>query len=145
MTGFLGKEPLTSDIGLILEIIVIIALLVGRFKFARQKKFAAHGRVMALTVALHAVSVLLIMVPSLGVSWDLFIENYSTPSVLITWIHVPLGALALILGAYLVLSWRFRSVNETCYKRAKLMRPLWLLWLVSLLIGLYVFATIAFY
>jgi len=145
MTGFLGKAPLTSDIALFLEIAIVIALLLGRFKLARKRRFAAHGYVMAFAVCLHAVSVLLVMIPSLAVSLDLLFTDFLSPAILITWIHVPSGALTLILGAYLIIEWRFRSVSATCQRRAKLMRPLWLLWIFSLILGLTIFASIAFF
>jgi uncharacterized membrane protein YozB (DUF420 family) len=144
MTGFLGKAPLTSDIALFLEIAIVIALLLGRFRFARKKKFAAHGYVMAFAVCLHVISVLLVMIPSLAVSLDLLFTDFFSPAILITWIHVPLGTLTLILGAYLIIEWRFRPVSATCQRRAKLMRPLWLLWVFTLILGLIIYATIAF-
>lgn len=144
MTGFLGKAPLISDIGLILEIAVIIILLFGRYRFARRKKFATHGFMMAFAVGLHTVSILLIMIPSLLASLSVFLGNLQMPAVILTWIHVPTGALALILGAYLILKWRFKSAS-TCYRRAKLMRPVWWLWILSLILGLFIFAAIAFF
>jgi len=144
MTGFLGKAPLTSDIALFIEIAIVIALLLGRFRLARKKRFEAHGRVMTLAVILHAISVLLVMIPSLAVSLDLLFTDFLAPAILITWIHAPLGTLTLILGAYLIMEWRFRPVSVTCQRRAKLMRPLWLLWIFNLILGLIIYATIAF-
>jgi uncharacterized membrane protein YozB (DUF420 family) len=86
---------------------------------------------------------LLVMIPSLVLSLDLFISDLSNPFVIITWIHVTLGFVTLILGIYLILVWRFRSPNASCYKRAKLMRPLWLLWLVSMVLGIPIYIAIA--
>jgi uncharacterized membrane protein YozB (DUF420 family) len=143
MTGFLGNAPLTSDISFFIQIATAVALLVGRFRFARKKRFTEHGRVMAFAVSLHIISVLLVMIPSLAISLDLFLSEFLEPAILITWIHVPLGTLTLILGAYLVVEWRFRPVSTTCQRRAKVMRPLWLLWIVSLILGFIVYAALA--
>ncbi|HJX23223.1 MAG TPA: hypothetical protein VJ574_02290, partial [Candidatus Bathyarchaeia archaeon] len=64
----LGKAPLTSDIGLFLEIAVIAILIIARFRYASKKRLREHGILMLIAVALHATSVLLIMIPSAVVS-----------------------------------------------------------------------------
>lgn len=143
MAGILGNAPLTSDISLLLEIAVIIALFVGRFRFARNKRFTAHGFTLTFAVILHAVAVLLVMIPSLVSTVDFLISDLSNPVVIITWIHAPLGLVVLILGIYLVLGWRFQSPNASCYKRAKLMRPLWVLWILSMILGVLIYIAIA--
>ena len=145
MAGFLGKAPLTSDIGLFLEIAIIIALFVGRFKFARNKRFRAHGFTVTAAIGLHALTILLVMIPSFVVSLDILLKDFSSPAIVVTWIHAPLGLLVLILGMYLVSVWRFRPPDATCYKRARLMRPLWLLWVFDLVLGLFLYIAIAFY
>lgn len=145
MAGFLGKAPLTSDIALFLEIAVILVLFIGRYKFARNKRFRAHGVAVATAVALHAFTILLVMIPSFAVSWDILFKDFFSPVIIITWIHAPLGLAVLILGMYLVSVWRFRPPDATCYKRARLMRPLWLLWVLNLTLGLLMYISIALY
>jgi uncharacterized membrane protein YozB (DUF420 family) len=98
---------------------------------------------MTFAIVVHAAAVLLVMIPSLALSLDIFISDLSNPFVIITWIHVPLGFVALILGIYLILVWRFRSPDASCYKRAKLMRPLWLLWVLSMILGVLIYVAIA--
>jgi hypothetical protein len=145
MVGFLGKAPLTSDIALFLEVAIIIALFVGRFKFARNKRFRAHGLTLTAAVGVHALSILLVMIPSFAVSLDILLKDFFSPAIIITWVHAPLGLAILILGVYLVSVWRFQSPEATCYKRARLMRPLWLLWVFNLVLGLLLYISIAFY
>lgn len=145
MADFLGKAPLTSDIALFLEIAIIVALFIGRFKFARNKRFRAHGVAVTTAVALHAFTILLVMIPSFTVSLDVLFKDLFSPVMIITWIHAPLGLAVLILGVYLVSVWRFRPPGATCYKRARLMRPLWLLWVFNLVLGLLIYISIAFY
>jgi hypothetical protein len=144
MAGPLGKAPLTSDIALFLEIAIIIALFVGRYKFARNKRFRAHGFTVTVAVGLHALTILLVMIPSFAVSWDTLLKDFFSPAIFITWIHAPLGLAILILGAYLVSVWRFQSPDASCFKRAKLMRPLWMLWVFNLVLGLLLYISIAF-
>ena len=145
MAGFLGKAPLTSDVALFLEIAIIIALFVGRYKFARNKRFRAHGLTVTAAVGLHALTILLVMIPRFIASWDLLFTDISSPTYLITWIHAPLGLAILILGVYLVSVWRFQDPDATCFKRAKLMRPLWLLWVFNLVLGLLIYIAFALY
>lgn len=145
MTGFLGKAPLTSDIGLLLEIAVVVALLVGRFRFARNGRITAHGFSLTIALALHAASVLVIMIPSFAASLDFLFTEFYSPAAIVTWIHVPLGFSVLALGIYLVSEWRFRLPGATCYKRVKIMRPLWLLWVFSLILGFLLYLAIAIF
>lgn len=144
MASFLGKAPLTSDVALFLEIAIIIALFVARFKFARNKRFRAHGFTVTAAVGLHTLTILLVMIPRFAVSDFLFTDFFS-PASIITWIHALVGLAVLILGVYLVSVWRFQSPEVTCYKRAGLMRPLWLLWVFNLVLGLLLYISIAFY
>jgi hypothetical protein len=145
MSGLFGKAPVTSDIGLLLEIGVIATLLVGRFIFARKGKITSHGYTLTIAIVLHAISVLSIMIPSFARSTDILFTDFFSPAIILTWIHAPVGLLVLILGAYLVLEWRFKPPQDTCYKRVKLMRPLWLLWMLSLAMGILIYLSIAIY
>jgi hypothetical protein len=140
MAGFLGTAPLASDIVLFLEIAIIIALFVARFKFARNKRFRAHGYTVTAAVGLHVLTVL-VMILSLAASLDKLSQDFFSLASIITWIHAPLGLAVLILGVYLVSVWRFQSPDATCYKRARLMRPLWLLWIFNLVLGLLLYIT----
>ena len=145
MTGFLGKAPITSDIGLVLEIAVIAILFYGRFGLAKRKRIREHALLMLTAVVLHATSVLLIMIPSFDASLGLLFSNFFSPAMIITWIHAPAGSIAIVLGGYLVVNWRFRSPAVACYPRKRLMRPLWWLWVFSLFLGLLIYAAIAFF
>ena len=145
MAGFLGKAPLTSDAGLLLEVIVVAVLLFGRYGLAKKKRLREHGISMLIAIILHATSVLLIMIPSFDASLSLLVSNFFDPAMLATWIHAVAGSIALILGGYLVLNWRFRPPAVACYKRKQLMRPLWWLWVFSLFLGLLIYVAIAFF
>lgn len=145
MTGFLGKAPLSSDIGLLLEIAVIVALFAGRYIFARKGRIQAHGLTITIAVILHFISVFAIMIPSFVRSTDILFLDFFSPAIIITWVHMPLGALVLSIGIYLVSEWRFRPPQATCYKRIRLMRPLWLLWVFSLALGILLYLAIAIY
>jgi hypothetical protein len=143
MSGLLGKAPLTSDIAFFLEIAVIIILFFGRFRLARKQRLVGHGYTMMLAVVLHACSVVLVMVPSLAISLDLLVTDLQNPAIIITWIHVPIGLTALILGIFLMTVWRFRPPATSCLKRKRLMRPLFWLWTLSVTLGVLIYLSIA--
>jgi hypothetical protein len=143
MSGLFGKAPVTSDIGLLLEVGVIATLLIGRFIFARKGRVISHGYALTIAIVLHAISVASIMIPSFANLINNPLTDFFSPAMILTWIHAPLGLLVLILGIYLVLDWRFRPPQDTCYKRVKLMRPLWLLWMLSVTMGIVMYLSIA--
>jgi hypothetical protein len=145
MPGFIGKAPITSDIGLILELAVIVILFFGRFGLARKKRFKDHAILMLAAILMHAASILLIMIPSFEASLGLLFSDFFSPPFLITWIHAPVGSISIILGSYLVVNWRFRSPDVACFKMKRFMRPLWWLWTFSLSLGLLVFIAVAFF
>jgi len=145
MAVFLGKAPLTSDVGLLLEIAVTVALISGRFAFARKGRVRAHGFALTVAVVLHCISVPLIMIPSFLISLNVLLTNLLSPVIIITWIHMPIGLAVLFLAIYLVVDWRLREVSATCYKRSGLMRSLWLLWIFSLILGYLLYVSIAFF
>jgi uncharacterized membrane protein YozB (DUF420 family) len=100
---------------------------------------------MAVVTALHASSVLLIMVPSLAKSLNLILSEFYNPAILITLIHAPLGASVIIVAIWLVSKWRFRHAIDSCYKRTKIMRSIWLIWIISLVLGYLVYLSIAIF
>ncbi len=143
MAGFLGKAPLLSDIGFLLEVIVLISLIIGRFWFVRVGMIRAHGMIVAAATILHTICVPLVMISSFLRSFSFVLANLLNLAVVVTLIHVPLGSIVLILAISIVAQWRFRSPSATCFKRSWLMKPLWWLWIFSLFLGLILYAVIA--
>ena len=143
MTGFLGTNaPLTSDIALLLEIVILIILFISRFRFARGKKFVRHGYAMASAVVLHAVTILLVMVPSFVSGFLPSLGSLGAVWVVIVLIHIPAGIIAWLTGLLLVVEWRFRSETPLrCIKRRRVMRPLFWLWVFALILGIALYAS----
>lgn len=142
MSGLLGTNaPITSDIALLLEIAVLIILFTSRFRFARGTKFVKHGYTMAAAVLLHGVTILLVMVPSFVLGFVLNPYGLSPFWLAILLIHVPAGLTAWVIGLFLVEEWMFRSGTQLkCMKRTRLMRPLFWLWVFSLIFGIALYA-----
>lgn len=136
MSGFLGTraDPL-KDLNLIMQVAILIVLLVG-YIFKKDGKLMKHGVAMSTAVMLHTILIFLVMIPSLVLNSALLLE-FSQFGVIITWIHVLAGIFAEISGLYLVGMWRFRSPPfMNCVKKKKLMKPLLILWVLALILGI---------
>ncbi|MGQ9718990.1 MAG: hypothetical protein ACUVWK_04015 [Nitrososphaerales archaeon] len=100
--GFLGTRAIwLSDVNLLLQIVVLAILILG-ISFAKKKRLVEHGRVMTLAVALNAVLIVFIMIPSLIGNVNTIMTGLYTAGVLITLGHAILGGIAETLGAILV-------------------------------------------
>lgn len=136
MTGLLGTEASAlHDINLILQITILILLVIGR-KFAKDKRLLNHGKAMGLLLALHTITILLIMIPSFLTNFG-SLGHISDPRVIVTWMHVTLGASAEVLGVFLVSKWGFQPKRlSSCSTRRKYMKPTFALWGFSAVLGI---------
>lgn len=136
MLGFLGTNaPVIVDFTLIFQIVIFAMLLFG-YKTVREKKLRRHGITMATAVLLHIISIFTVMIPSVA-QYPHLLLILSNPLVIITWFHIFTGSSVAVLGMFLVLEWRFRRPpNMKCARRRRLMRPLLLLWLITLVLGI---------
>ncbi len=145
MAGFLGKAPLASDASFFLELAVLAILIFAKYDLARTNRIRQHGVSLMIAVSLHVISVALVMIPSFARSINILFEEPSNLAVILTWIHIPLGGLALAFGLFLTFTWRLRPVSQTCFKRVSWMRPVFWLWTSSLVLGILIYLAIAFY
>jgi len=138
MKGFLGTwASFGADVNLVIQFAMGIALVAGTF-LARAKRYAAHGICQALVVILNLPMIALMMWPSFHARVlprlpSHFVKlNYAVAT-----IHGVLGALAEILGLYILMvagtsilpaSWRMQRWKM--WMRVELV-----LWWVVLLIG----------
>ncbi len=115
--------------------IVVLALLLVAYSFKNQKKFRQHGITITAAVVLHIVTILYVMVPSLSS----FLSSPSTITVdaivLLSFIHVGLGLVAVALGIWLVASWRLRTDLQRCFANKRIMKPTLALWVTAILLG----------
>jgi uncharacterized membrane protein YozB (DUF420 family) len=137
--GFLGTwAGFSADLNLLVQIAMGIALLAGAF-LARAKRYAAHGVCQAAVLILNLPMIALVMWPSLNARvLPRLSTHFSKRYYAIATVHGVLGAVAEILGLYILLvagtnivphAWRFQ--------RWKLwMRIELVLWWVVLLSGI---------
>lgn len=131
MSGLFGTNAsIQADLNLLLQILLLIILLFGymRGKKKTADNLKAHGRVMTVLVALNALSILLVMGPSLLVNLEAAVGEGSAIGFPLTLVHHSVGLIAEILGAVLVFK-KFGKVRTW-------MRLTFTLWFVALILGI---------
>jgi hypothetical protein len=81
------------------------------------------------------------MIPSFVSGFLLSPGSLSPAWVVILLVHVVAGIIAWLTGLFLVVVWRFRSQTPLpCVRRSRVMRPLFWLWVFSLILGISLYA-----
>jgi uncharacterized membrane protein YozB (DUF420 family) len=134
--GLGNPRFLQTDLNLVLQITILAIIFVSLF-YKRKNNFKVHGATMGLAVILQILAFILVMGPTFFNNFDFFYTSTSIPAVQTAWIHAVPGAIALLLGIYLVSRWAIKTSNVTgCYKRKRIMDATIGLWLFSLLFGI---------
>jgi uncharacterized membrane protein YozB (DUF420 family) len=132
---------LVATATLVVQIAVFVLLIVG-YQFKRQLQYRKHGAAMASAVIAHAISIFIVMIPSFS---SIIAPTAALPEpqqfiYTAGIVHGVTGALAFLIGAWLVIAWRFGSNVQGCIKRKKIMRVTLGLWLIALVLGIMLFA-----
>lgn len=139
--AFTNPYVLIGTATLIIEITVLFLLLLG-YSFKRKFKYRSHGFTMTGAVILHLISILSIMIPSfvLAVVPDFIIPQPLLLVSLVGLIHGVAGLVAIALGLYLVVAWRFRVDVSGCFGRKKIMPIALSVWVLALILGIVLYA-----
>ena len=131
---------LVATASLIIQVVVLLILVYSLF-LKRQKKFKQHGIIMTVAVVSHLVMIFAIMTPSFLVIVPEFIIRapLDTTSI-VGLIHGVTGTIAAVLGVFLVTAWHFSKDLSGCFKRKIFMRATISVWLISLLLGIILYA-----
>jgi uncharacterized membrane protein YozB (DUF420 family) len=113
----------------------MLALLGLGMVLKRRKKLFAHGSTMLVALILNAFSFLLVMGPSLLNLEQLLVEQPLDRLSMVTMAHAAFGSAAEILGIWVVASWHLQASTRNCAGKKKLMRVTFLLWGISLIMG----------
>jgi uncharacterized membrane protein YozB (DUF420 family) len=124
-----------STPNLIIQAVITAALTLGIF-YVKRRKIAPHGYVTLAAVILNALSIIIVMLPSVLRIIDGASMNAFTMVVLA---HSILGAATIIVGVYLMATWRLRTPGESCFMLRNYMRPLAMIWILSAALGAYVY------
>ena len=121
--------------------VIILALMFASLALKRKRKYFAHGATMLTAVILNALSFLLVMMPSLSTLEILKTQPLHWFS-LATLAHAGLGAVTIILGAWIVAAWHLQPSNQNCIRKKKLMRLTLILWLTVFFLGFVLYAVL---
>ncbi len=125
---------MSSDISMILQLVVLGIILVG-FIVVKRRSFRVHGILMALATLVNTASILVVMVPVALRLVDSSLPNFS----FFFRTHILLGLLIEGVAIYLVADWRFQNPGPTCFQRKKWMLTLTIVWIAELLLGMIVY------
>jgi uncharacterized membrane protein YozB (DUF420 family) len=129
------NAPIESSLNLLFHI-VILALIITGFTFARRKKFNIHEKWMFTAIVLVAISFFAWMAPSYVRNLNLVVSDFYTPGIVITNIHVLLGVTTGILALYIIARMKFDLPQRFTVKKVKrLMRTTFTLWLLTFFFG----------
>ena len=125
------SAPLSSDISVILQLVVMGLILVG-LVVVRRRSFMPHGVLMFITTLLNTVSILVVMIPVALRLGDSSVIGFN----MLFRAHAVLGVIVEAAAIYLVADWRFQKPGPTCFQRKNWMLTLTLVWMAELILGL---------
>lgn len=136
MEGFLGtKAGMEADLNFILHLVILLLIIAG-FTFARKKRFEVHEKWMFTAIVLVSISFFAWMAPSYIGNWHVIVDEFYSPGVIITNIHVILGVISGILAVYIILRMKLDLPPRFTVKRVKrLMRTTFTLWWLTFIFG----------
>jgi len=139
MPGLFGTNAgNTSDLNLLLQIIIIIIIFVGA-KSGKEKtreSLKTHRRIMTAAVVLNAIGFLLVMGPSFVSYFFTPLPNLSTIGIVSTALHAIFGSTAEILGIAFVINKKPKNVRLW-------MRITKWLWVIAFILGVSLYLQIA--
>jgi uncharacterized membrane protein YozB (DUF420 family) len=136
MAGMMGTNVLPGDINLILQIVMFLTITLAYF-YKRKRKFKIHGIMMGIAVILLIISFITVMGPSFSGGYEFLTTETSELGVQTIWIHAIPGAIAMILGIFLVGAWALNPSNvAACSRRKRIMDVTITLWSISLIFGI---------
>ncbi len=127
---------LISTVSLSFQLLAL-ALIVTAFEFKQRLRFRTHGLLMTTALLLHFIIIGTIMVPSFVLAIvPIILEKPTSMIGLITPFHVTVGTVTAILGVWIVGGWRLRQSTEFCAPKRKFMRATFILWLITISLGI---------
>ncbi len=136
--GMMNPLDPVGNVSLILQVTILFLLILGLpfFKTSGGKKnLIRHGYLTVAALVLHTFLIIIVMVPSFSNGIP-ELGDLSPFSAITVWSHVILGTLAEILGIVIIGFWFSKPLsNMACLKLRKIMLPLFVIWVISLING----------
>jgi uncharacterized membrane protein YozB (DUF420 family) len=123
-----------AEINFIIQTLILIILLVS-FVFKNKAKFFVHGTLMFVTVFLSVASFLW-FISQKAPTFTSYIQQFfdSSLNFILFIVHTSFTTIAVLLGIWIVIGWRFRT-NLFCASKKKVMRIVAILWILGYFIG----------
>ena len=132
MSDFLSTSaPLSSDISVILQLVVMGVIFVG-FVLSKRRSFMNHGIVLFIATLLNTGSILVVMIPVALRLGDSSVIGLN----MLFRAHMVVGLIVEAAAIYILAEWRFQKPGPTCFQRKKWMLTLALVWMGELILGL---------
>lgn len=141
--GIMYSIVVLATLSLVLQLVALTVITSG-YLLKRKGRFLSHGTLMFVAVVTHFSSFVFLMAPALlsllqnGLILKLSWLSIATIS------HASLGSVILILAIWLVGVWHFQTSFEGCVRRRLLMRYVFVMWVVSIIIGIAVYLLLYF-
>lgn len=123
----------------IIQVVALVLLTVGVYPYrirTKNRNLITHGFLSITALALNLATVFFVMIPTLS-SNIAQLNSFSILQKTIVWLHVSLGAAAIILGLTIIISWIAHPLAElSCSKTWRLMIPTFVIWAIALAIGI---------
>jgi len=125
---------LTQTINLGIQIVILLFVIAAYF-YARNQKFIWHAEFVTMGFVMILISFLLVMVPSLLMNYNTFLDPNTVVFDIASIVHIPLGIAVTVLGAILVIRWARNDYSLDNMKATLLMRATIVTWAASVLTG----------
>jgi len=128
-----------ATLSLLAQIVTLFMIIYG-YILKRKSKFLTHATLMLAALLVHISAFLLLMTPAfLSLYYNGLIQKLNWLS-LTTLAHATLGGVTLISATYLIGVWHFQASTRNCIKRRLVMRYVFILWILSLIFGVTLYA-----
>lgn len=123
------------EINLLIQSLILIMFLTS-LAFKMKAKFVIHGTLMLATV-ISAIASFLWFMSVKAATFTNYMQQFfdSTLNLTLFAVHTSLTISAVLLGIWIVSSWRFRS-NLFCAPKKKVMRLILILWVLGYIVGI---------
>lgn len=123
----------------IIQIAALILLTIGVYPYrirTKNRNLIIHGFLSITALALNLFTVFAVMIPTLS-SNIAQLNSFSIPEKTVVWLHVSLGAAAIVLGLTIIASWITHPLGELgCSRTWRLMIPTFAVWAAALALGI---------
>lgn len=130
-----------STTSLIVELVAFGLLFLG-YSQKRRRRYRQHGIAMIIAVALHLIVILSWMILSFVTFLRAAPLNLGNALQVSALVHVALGAVAVMMGVWLVGSWRLQVDIQKCFARKRLMLATIIVWSGAMLLGILLYAAL---